>query len=86
MFVLAEPIGKVVHFFDKISVAIVSLSQNLAVGDQVKFLDEKRGIDFDQTVDSLQVEHKDLTSAMAGTEVGIKTSQPTKEGTLVYKV
>lgn len=79
-------IGKVAHFFDKISVAILALTSDLKVGDQVRFLNAKHGVDFSQGVESIQVEHKELTAGSAGMEVGIKVSQPCKEGTLVYKV
>lgn len=75
-----------IHFFDKISVAVVALSAPLAVGDKVKFVNEKRGINFEQTVESLQLDHKDVSQGTAGTEVATKTDQPVKEGTVVYKL
>lgn len=77
-----KPIGKVIHYYDKIAVAIVRLTKKLAVGDQVKFV---RGEDaFEQTVASMEIEHGKLTEAKAGMEVGIKVDQTAKEGTLVY--
>lgn len=76
--------GKVVHYYDKVSVAIVELSGKLAVGDTLKF---KRGEDeFEQEVTSMQIEHKSVESAKKGDAVGIKVDQKTKEGALVYKV
>lgn len=83
---MEKALGKVTHFFDKISVAIIALTEGLAVGDKVKFVDEKHGVDFEQTVSSLQLDHKELTKSAAGTEVAAKTTQPVKEGTLVYKL
>lgn len=78
-----KPIGKVVHFYDKLGVAIIDLENGgLKVGDQVKF---KRGDDeFTQTIDSLQVDHKDVDSVKKGDSFGVKVNQPTKPGTLVY--
>lgn len=81
-----KEIGKVVHFFDRISVAIIALNSDLAVGGKVRFLNEKRGIDFEQTIESLQLDHKDVQQAVSDTEVATKTSQAVKEGTLVYKI
>lgn len=81
---MEKEIGKVVHFFDKIMVAIVSLSADLKVGDEVKFLGH--GADFSQKIESLQFNHQDLNEAKSGTEVGTKVSQMIKEGTLVYKL
>lgn len=83
---MEKTLGKVTHFFDKISVAIIALTEALTVGEKIKFVDEKHGVNFEQTVDSLQLDHKELTRADSGTEVATKTIQPVKEGTLVYKL
>lgn len=77
-----KPVGKVIHYYDKIGVAIVRLTKKLAVGDNVKFV---RGDNvFEQTVESMEIEHGKLTEAKPGMEVGIKVGQTAKEGTLVY--
>lgn len=83
---MEKQIGKVVHFFDRISVAIISLTEDLKVGDQIHLVNQNHGIDFSQKVESMQVEHKELPEAAAGTEVGVKLEQPVKEGTVVFKV
>lgn len=83
---MEEVIGKVVHFFDKISVVTISLTAGLRLGEKLRFLNEKAGSDFTQSVDSLQMEHKNLSEAKAGQEVCLKVERPVKEGTLVYKV
>ena len=79
-----KPIGKVVHYYDKISVAIVRLEKKLAVGDTIKFVKGKDA--FEQVVDSMEMKHGKLTEAKPGDEVGIKVNQAAKEGTLVYTV
>jgi len=77
-------VGKVVHYYDKVGVAIVELSEKLAVGDTVKL---KRGEDeFEQEVTSMQLEHESVESAKKGDAVGIKVDQKTKEGAVVFKV
>lgn len=80
-----KPVGKVVHYYDKLGVAIVDLdSGGLKVGDQVKF---KRGDEeFTQAVDSLQVEHQAVDVVKKGDSFGLKVSQATKPGTEVYLV
>jgi len=79
-----QPIGKVTHFFDKISVAVVELTAPLKVGDKIKF---KRGEEeFEQAVESMQVEHEPLQEAKKGQAIGMKTKQPVHEGTEVFKV
>lgn len=75
-------IGKVIHYYEKIGVAIVRLSKKLAVGDKVKFV--KGDTVFEQTVESMQIEHASLTEAKPGSEVGIKVDRSTREGTEVH--
>ncbi len=79
-----ELVGKVTRFFPKISVAVIKLEQSLKVGDKVKFVKNEES--FEQTVSSMQIEHQSLEEAQAGQEIGFKTEQPVKEGTLVYKI
>lgn len=80
-----KPIGKVVHYYDKLGVAIVDLgSGGLKVGDEVKF---KRGDEeFSQKVESLQVDHQEADSVKKGDSFGLKVNKPTKPGTEVYLV
>lgn len=78
-------VGKVTHYFDKIGVAIVDLDGNLAVGDKIKFV--RGGEDlFEQTVESIQIEHEKKESASKGQIIGLKTIQELKEGAEVYKI
>lgn len=80
-----DPIGKVIHYYDKIGVAIIDLQKgSLKVGDQIKFQHGDEG--FTQTIDSLQVDHNQVDSVKAGDEFGLKVSQSTKPGTLVFAV
>jgi len=78
-------VGIVTHYYDKIGVAIVELDSTLAVGDKIKF--SKDGEDlFEQTVDSIQVEHDKKDSASKGEVVGLKTEKEVKEGVEVFKI
>ena len=79
-----KPIGKVIHYYDNISVAIVKLEKKLSVGKAVKFV--KGDNAFEQKVESMEMKHGKLTVAKKGDEVGIKVDQATKEGTLMYAV
>ncbi len=79
-----EFVGKVTHFFDKISVAVVELSGPLNVGDKVKFKHSEE--EFEQPVDSMQIEHASIKQAKEGQAVGMKTMQPVHEGAEVYKL
>ncbi|MBI2673689.1 MAG: hypothetical protein HYX23_00160 [Candidatus Zambryskibacteria bacterium] len=77
-----KPIGKVVHFYDKLGVAVVRLNKALKVGSQVNI---RRGDqEFTDTVASMQLDHKSVKSGKKGEEVAIKVSQPVKEGAEIY--
>lgn len=77
-----KPLGKVIHYYDKIGVAIVRLVGKIKAGDKVKFV--KGDSVFEQTVESIQVEHESLREGKKGDEIGIKVDKSAKEGTLVY--
>ena len=77
-------IGKITHFFNKISVAVLSLSGQLKIGDKIKI--KSGGEEFEQIVDSMQIEHNNIEIAEAGQEIGLKTIKPVSVGALVYKV
>jgi len=76
-------IGHITHFFSKISVAIVELTAPLAVGDRI--LVKGPATDFEQVVDSMQIEHQNVQRAEAGQSIGLKTVQHVKEKDMVYK-
>ncbi len=76
-------IGHITHFFSKISVAVVELTAPLAVGDHI--LIKGPSTDFEQAVDSMQIEHQNIQRAEAGQSVGLKTAQHVKERDVVYR-
>ena len=76
-------VGHVTHYFSKISVAIVELTAPLAVGDRI--LVKGPATDFEQVVDSMQIEHNNIQRAEAGQSIGLKTAQHVKERDVVYK-
>jgi len=78
-----KTVGKVIHYYDKIGVAIVEVSDILKVGDQVKFV--KGEDELEQTIDSMQVEKAAVDSAKKGDVIGVKVDSPVKEGTMVQK-
>lgn len=79
-----ELVGKITHFFPKISVAVVNLSGTMKVGDKISI--EKDGEVLEQVVNSMQVEHKNIETAKPGDDVGMKTDKEVKVGALVYKI
>ena len=76
-------VGHITHFFSKIGVAIVELTAALAIGDQI--LVKGPATDFEQVVDSMQIEHQNVQKAEYGQSIGLKVAQPVKEKDVVYK-
>lgn len=76
-------VGNITHFFAKISVAIVELTAPLAVGDQI--LIKGPITDFEQVVESMQIEHQNIQRAESGQSIGLKTVQQVKEKDIIYK-
>lgn len=78
-------VGKVTHYYDKLSVAIVELTGTLSVGDKIKF--SRGGEDmFEQEIGSMQIEHEQKDSAKKGDVIGLKVDSEVKEGAEVYKI
>ena len=75
-------IGKVKHFYPKISVVAVELTGGLKVGDKICI--EGHGNEVEQAVDSMQIENKAIKVAKKGDVIGLKVSADVKEQDLVY--
>ncbi|OGZ63759.1 MAG: hypothetical protein A3A98_00500 [Candidatus Staskawiczbacteria bacterium RIFCSPLOWO2_01_FULL_40_39] len=78
-------IGKVTHYFSDINVAVVKLSAPLNQGDEIRIMGGEN-TDFNQKVDSMQVNHKAVKKAKKGNSIGLKVSEKVREGYGVYKV
>jgi len=79
-----QEVGKIAHFFSKISVAVVDLKATLSIGDRIRI--QGPTTDFEQTVDSMQIEHADVKTAKAGQSIGLKVKERVREKDTVYKV
>lgn len=77
-------IGKVTHFFSRISVAVLDLTEPLRVGDTIHI--KGHTTDITQKVESMQIEHKDVPEAKPGDKVAIKVTGHVREHDVVYKV
>ncbi|MEK7080340.1 MAG: hypothetical protein AAB925_00715 [Patescibacteria group bacterium] len=78
-------VGKITHYFSNISVAVIDLSSSLKEGDEIRIVGGEN-TDFNQTVDSMQVDHKEVKIAKKGDSVGLKVKEKVHEGYKVYKV
>jgi putative protease len=77
-----KSIGKVVHFYAKIDVAVVELESDLKLGDTVHITGAHT--DFHQKIDSMQVEHEVVEQVSAGDEVAIKVKERVRVGDTLH--
>ena len=77
-----KEIGKITHFFDKISVGIIELSGVLTKGDKLHVKGHTTDFVFD--ADSIQIDRVEVPSAKKGDIVGVKMTEEVREGDKVY--
>lgn len=81
---MSEPraIGKVIHYWTRLSVAGVELIDSLQVDDWIHL----RGAttDFQQRVTSMQLDHRYINEAQPGQQVGILVADRVRTGDTVF--
>jgi putative protease len=77
-------IGKIVHYFDKIQVAIIELVGGLKAGDKIHI--KGHSTDFEQDITSMQIDHENVDKAKKGDAIGTKVDQKVREGDEVYLI
>jgi hypothetical protein len=78
----AKPVGKVIHFYGGIKVAVIKFFKPVKLGTQVQL--KGATTDFSQKLDSMQYDHKPVKMAPKGKEVGVKVKSRVREGDQVY--
>jgi translation elongation factor EF-1alpha len=83
-FMPEELVGKVTDYFGKIGVAAINLTGTLKVGDKIHV--QGHTTDFEQTVDSMQVEHQGVLEAGPGSSIGIKVKDHCRHNDSVFRI
>jgi putative protease len=79
-----KKVGVVDKYYSKISVALVTLSGDLAVGDKIQI--KGATTDFEQVVKSMQIEHESINSAKKGQMIGLKVENKVRLNDEVFVV
>lgn len=77
-------VGHITHFYNHLCVAVVSLSGEMHVNDILHILGHST--DFYQKAWSMEIDHAQVQSVGAGTEVALKVAGPVHQGDKVYLV
>lgn len=78
-----KKVGKVIHYYGKIKVAIIKTGQELKIGDVLHI--QSGELDFHQKIFSMHLNHEKIKKAKKGQSIGMKVSKKIKEGAMVYK-
>jgi len=78
-----KQVGKITHYFSNIGVGVVELSGVLKKGDQIHI--KGATTDFEQSLESMQMDGKDINQAKKSDAIGIKFDGKVREGDLVLK-
>lgn len=81
---MEKEIGSVSHYFGKISVAAINLTDELKVDDIIHIVGHSEN--FTQEVSSIQIEHASVDSSKPGDDIGIQVQQKVHPGDKIYKV
>ena len=79
-----QQIGTISHFFSKISVSVIELTDDLRVGETIRI--QGHTTDLVMTVESMQIENNQVEQAKPGDSVGVKVPDHVREGDRVYRV
>ena len=77
-------IGHITHFYNRISVGVLDLTDNLELGDKIHILGHTT--DFIQNVTSMEIEHKKVAAVGPGDEVALKVIEPVRKGDDIFKL
>lgn len=79
-----ELIGKIIHYYDNIKVGIVEITKGMEVGDKIHI--KGTTTDFEQEVESMQIEHEQVSKAKKGDAIGLQVKDKVREGDNVYRM
>jgi len=77
-------VGRVVSYFTHVEAAAVEIEGNLKIGDTVHI--KGHTTDFEQQVESMQIENESVKEAKAGDSIGVKVKERVRRNDVVYKV
>jgi len=79
-----KEIGRVSSYFSNVGVAAIQLSGKLKIEDKVHI--KGHTTDFEISVDSMQIERKDVKTAKKGDHIGIKVPEKVRPNDKVFLV
>jgi len=81
---MLKEVGRVEHYYPKLGVVIIELTASLRVGDQIRIIGFTT--DFEQKVESMEIEHAKMEKARRGDSIGLKVIERARTKDVVYKI
>ncbi|MBI4824762.1 MAG: hypothetical protein HY805_11140 [Nitrospirae bacterium] len=81
---MEQRIGVISHYYSKLFVGAIVLEGELKIGDTIHI--KGHTTDFTQKVESIQIEHDNVTHAKKGDDIAIKVKDHVREHDVVYRV
>ena len=79
---MEKEIGKIIHFFEKPMVAVISLEEEIKVGNTIHI--KGNTSDFIQKIESMQVNHESVENAKSGDDIGLKVHERVRKNDKVF--
>jgi translation elongation factor EF-1alpha len=77
-------IGKITHYFSKIGVVVVELSDDINIGDRIRV--EGATTSFEQVVESMEMDNTKVETATRGQAIGLQVKEKVRLHDAVYKI
>lgn len=79
-----KQVGVVSNYFEQVGVVAIELKAPLKIGDKIRIVGGD--VDFEQKIESMQIDRKPVKEAKKGDDVGIKVKERVRKGYKVFKV
>ena len=79
-----KEVGRVTHYFSRIGVAGIKLTDTLCEGDTIHIVGHTT--DVTQEVHSMELDNEPIAEGQAGQEIGLKVHERVRSRDRVYKV
>lgn len=76
-------IGIVTNYFEHVNAAAIKLSKPIKIGDIIQIKGGEK--DFEQKIESMQINKKQVEKAKKGDEIGVIVSEKVRKGYKVFK-
>lgn len=81
---MESPAGKVLNYYRALGVASIEITDSLAIGDMIQI--KGRTTNFDQKVESMQLQHRNINEAVKGQIIGLKVIHFVRKNDVIYKI